>query len=630
MLLDPEYVDENTLIPQNSTVLVHRVAGHPTDAIIASPIVMNDDGMAPNKPVVIESASKSNACTETEDEETAAISTVIDAAELKWEDTSSGGGHSGGRIMSDCHYGRPLLEGETPPPGYVCRVCHVPGHFVQHCPMESKTPPPGYVCRVCHVPGHFIQHCPIERKTPPPGYICHKCGIPGHFFHHCPKYVDWNYGSKRPTCSLVPVVSLSSADGIPTELAPAMSSSVGDDLPVELHCPLCKKVMTDAVLTSRCCFDSFCDKCIRDYIVAQSKCICGIKTLADDLIPNQTLRSTITSLLSSRASGFSSGTGKPLSSIDSNLDGKSQSFIASAAMKGDKKHHMDNLPSVTPEGGHLITAGSNLADVQEKLTQSDFKSKTGESSRPSVKKTVTSADALGTVPKPRDYSESTSNRITVSEVLERKVSGGIKSKKQKKAGITVSGNSNCAEYDCSIPFDTSCYNPSFGLGGLLLGADPYMYCMPNMPYSGYPMGLYNANGISNLPPQALGMQGYLASYNSGGFPTRVHQASAHARQAESPRDAGLQSHQSERYHSSTSTCKGGSRSRTRLGSEIRDSFDCRDHHEEHHSRKKMRASPARSPRDGDQHRSRKSRYYSRRLVYDEDSSDEESNFQRTW
>lgn len=55
---------------------------------IFRPIVMNDDGMAPNKPVVIESASKSNACTETEDEETAAISTVIDAAELKWLDIS--------------------------------------------------------------------------------------------------------------------------------------------------------------------------------------------------------------------------------------------------------------------------------------------------------------------------------------------------------------------------------------------------------------------------------------------------------------------------------------------------------------------------------------------------------------
>jgi E3 ubiquitin-protein ligase RBBP6 len=36
--------------------------------------------------------------------------------------------------------------------------------------------------------------------------------------------------------------------------------SVGD-LPPELHCPLCNNVMKDAVLTSKCCFKSFCDKC---------------------------------------------------------------------------------------------------------------------------------------------------------------------------------------------------------------------------------------------------------------------------------------------------------------------------------------------------------------------------------
>lgn len=36
--------------------------------------------------------------------------------------------------------------------------------------------------------------------------------------------------------------------------------SVGD-LPQELHCPLCKEVMKDAVLTSKCCFSSYCDKC---------------------------------------------------------------------------------------------------------------------------------------------------------------------------------------------------------------------------------------------------------------------------------------------------------------------------------------------------------------------------------
>lgn len=43
-------------------------------------------------------------------------------------------------------------------------------------------------------------------------------------------------------------------EGIPS------TRSLGD-LPPELHCPLCKEVIKDAVLTSKCCFTSFCDKC---------------------------------------------------------------------------------------------------------------------------------------------------------------------------------------------------------------------------------------------------------------------------------------------------------------------------------------------------------------------------------
>lgn len=41
--------------------------------------------------------------------------------------------------------------------------------------------------------------------------------------------------------------------------------SVGE-LPPELHCPLCKEVMKDAVLTSKCCFKSFCYKCKLSYL----------------------------------------------------------------------------------------------------------------------------------------------------------------------------------------------------------------------------------------------------------------------------------------------------------------------------------------------------------------------------
>lgn len=40
----------------------------------------------------------------------------------------------------------------------------------------------------------------------------------------------------------------------------SVTRSVGE-LPPELKCPLCKEVMRDAALTSKCCYQSFCDKC---------------------------------------------------------------------------------------------------------------------------------------------------------------------------------------------------------------------------------------------------------------------------------------------------------------------------------------------------------------------------------
>jgi E3 ubiquitin-protein ligase RBBP6 len=134
-----------------------------------------------------------------------------------------------------------------------------------HGPLDKEAPPPGYVCRSCGVPGHFIQHCPRENQTPPPGYTCYRCRIPGHFIHHCPTIGDPKFDDYKDKMSrsFAPVVPVNPVDGILYALAPAASASVVDDLPAELHCRLCNKVMADAVLTSKCCFDSFCDKCKR-------------------------------------------------------------------------------------------------------------------------------------------------------------------------------------------------------------------------------------------------------------------------------------------------------------------------------------------------------------------------------
>ena len=45
-------------------------------------------------------------------------------------------------------------------------------------------------------------------------------------------------------------------EGLPT------TRSINDtDIPPELRCPMCKDVMKDAVLTSKCCLKTFCDRC---------------------------------------------------------------------------------------------------------------------------------------------------------------------------------------------------------------------------------------------------------------------------------------------------------------------------------------------------------------------------------
>lgn len=78
-------------------------------------------------------------------------------------------------------------RGQPPPPGnYICRLCGVPGHWIEQCikfqpkngtagsagkMAESRlgVPPSNYVCNLCHQPGHWIQQC-SEFKPMPSGH----------------------------------------------------------------------------------------------------------------------------------------------------------------------------------------------------------------------------------------------------------------------------------------------------------------------------------------------------------------------------------------------------------------------------------------------------------------------------
>ncbi|KND00527.1 uncharacterized protein SPPG_04837 [Spizellomyces punctatus DAOM BR117] len=95
----------------------------------------------------------------------------------------------------------------VPPPGYICKLCFVEGHWLKNCtmyrerrrdnlfmpapttkprtqpaplrpPPKTTIPPDGYVCRKCHTPGHWIQQCsaPHRHSVPPEGYTCKVIG----------------------------------------------------------------------------------------------------------------------------------------------------------------------------------------------------------------------------------------------------------------------------------------------------------------------------------------------------------------------------------------------------------------------------------------------------------------------
>ncbi|KAL6648201.1 hypothetical protein ACP70R_012425 [Stipagrostis hirtigluma subsp. patula] len=355
-----EYADDSALIPRNSTVVVRRVAGPPAETITVA--------SSPPPP-----PPKATSSTSAEDDEARAISAVIDAAQLKWED------HPYSQSQGGRCYGR--------------RGAH-----------EQRAPPAGYVCHRCRVAGHFIQHCPTN-------------GDP-----------RFDFGRASPTSTAPP--------------APAPAPASPDDgVPAELHCKICKKVMADAVVTSRCCFDSFCDGCIRAHIAARSRCVCGAQARGDDLIPNLTLRATIANVMAARAAGSASD--KTRSSAGSNAAPASQS---PAASQGSRGH-------VTPAG-----ACSEHSDGSASSTTTTKRAGVAAPRGPRTMEQEAAAEPAETIAPAAGYPR---------------------------------------QYDgYGGPYGPACYDPFFGAAPW--AHDPYMYY--GVPYGGgYPVGPYGVIATGDAP-----------------------------------------------------------------------------------------------------------------------------------
>ena len=250
---------------------------------------------------------------------------------------------------------------------------------------------------------------------------------------------------------------------------------------------------------------------IRDYIIMESKCFCGIKALADDLIPNHTLRSTISNMLRTRASSGGSGTTKHRSSSGSNLDSRLQSHIPSATSERKMKQstNLQLSAAFAPDDGLEVATKGDLVNqpLDKSASNVDTLSKyEGSSAEVSVEKAVASAEVL----KVKDGSGSTSKVTTVSGALEHNATRTNQlKKKRKKADSTKNVQPDNVDYSYNVPFDPAYYNPF--VSGYPWVPELYMYSSMGMPYGGYPMDPYGVNCFNGMPPQALAMQGYPAS-----------------------------------------------------------------------------------------------------------------------
>ncbi|XP_008797347.1 E3 ubiquitin ligase PQT3-like isoform X2 [Phoenix dactylifera] len=516
-----EYVDEGAMIPKNTSVLIRRVPGRPRKPIVTERDemkVVEDkvEDLPPASSTLLGDSSTMKYPEESEwDEfgndlyaipealpalsthpvvdvspankvdEDSKIKALIDTPALDWnrqtqEGYGAGRGFGrgvGGRMIAGRGFGRGGLERKTPPAGYVCHRCKVPGHFIQHCPTNGD---PNY---------------DIKRMKPP-------TGIPRSMLVTTP---DGSYALPGGSVAVLKPNEAAfekEIEGLPT-------TRPVSDLPPELHCPLCKEVMKDAVLTGKCCFRSFCDKCIRDYIISKSMCVCGATDiLADDLLPNKTLRETISRILESATSSTdNAGSLVHIQDMESarEVQPKIPSPTLSAASKGEPKQVPPTEPSPNVKEGE---AASNVKGAHGETNSSD-------------KKVTVNVNKSEAIPESENAKVTLPESSPVPEETQEKLLAGDQGKKKKKKKTRLAGNASDmqwrpyqdfgAENFVGVPLAPSGYNPYWAGGGMPLGVDGYMASFTGpMQYMGYTPGPFDVPfGGGILPQDPFAAQGYM-------------------------------------------------------------------------------------------------------------------------
>ncbi|KAI5674928.1 hypothetical protein M9H77_05878 [Catharanthus roseus] len=336
-------------------------------------------------------------------------------------------------------------------------------------------------------------------KKPPEGYVCHRCKVAGHFIQHCPTNGDPNYDFKKmkPPTGIPKSMLMSNSDGFyavssgdiavlkPDEVAfereieglPTTRSRHIGDVPKELYCQLCKQIMNFAVLCSKCCFQSFCDQCIRNYISSKFSCVCGAtEILADDLLPNLTLRKTINRIVESHDDG--------------SLDNGGCSF-PQVQDKESNNVQEDKVPSTTK-----LTASVKEVAVADEVAEEGM------------------ADNCAVEGNVVDLEELAPKQGTTLPLADEEYRKEAKTKKRKKVHMPLDDSAMQGNY--MMPMEYAGYNP-YWFTGIQSGMAGYF-----TPYSGaYPYFGFGFNPLAmsygGILPQDQFAGSQFVSNNREGF-----------------------------------------------------------------------------------------------------------------
>ncbi|XP_011621452.1 E3 ubiquitin ligase PQT3-like isoform X1 [Amborella trichopoda] len=512
-----EYADEAMLVPKNTSVLVRLVPGRPRLPIVTEreePKVsetqvdqvshsknssqppelsqmklpdesewdeFGNDLYAIPEPIQVLSSQSSQAqeALPSKADEDSRIKAFINSTASDWqrqtqEAYSSGRGFGrgmGGRMMAGRGFGRGGFERKTPPQGYVCHRCNNPGHFIQHCPTNGD---PNF---------------DIKRVKPP-------TGIPKSMLMATPD------GSYALPSGAVAVLKPNEA-AFEKEIEGLPSTRTISDLPPELRCPLCKEVMKDAVLTSKCCFKSFCDKCIRDYIISKSMCVCGaMNVLADDLLPNKTLRDTINRILESNTSSAENG-GSWLQVQDMESTRCPRPKAPSPTLSGTAKEN--HTPPSKEAAQKLKETVNDEKAVSQQCLEGNKSAKNVDRSEAATLDTMSMKEPVSQESAPM-----------AEEEVQQKLPAGEQAKKKKKKKIRQPSNANDMQWrasqdfgaeNCMMPMAPGAYNPFWP--GVQWGMDGYMAAVGGSPYLGYAPTPFDVPFPGVLSQDPFAMQPYM-------------------------------------------------------------------------------------------------------------------------